>query len=148
MDGKTGKAGINYQDYAGGIHSLSGRKAGIWLQSGGTEGVADRIQKWNDCSAADNLTVDSLKNVLVSSWNESFCVTSLHDTGMAIRVGKDEAALLAKCMDSKVGDVFLKSHIEVSAGDCVATVMPALSPKRAKQLGTYWQTQQQLVGTD
>ena len=69
----------------------------------------------------------------------------LHDTAMAIRVGKDEAELLAKCMMSNVGDVFLKSHIEVSAAKCVAIVLPALSPDRAIQLGTYWQTQQQLI---
>ena len=68
----------------------------------------------------------------------------LPDTTQATRVGKGEAGLLAECMESKVGDVFLKSHIEVSAADCVATVMPAISPKRAKQLGTYWRTQQQL----
>jgi hypothetical protein len=48
-------------------------------------------------------------------------------------------------MESKVGAVFLKSHIEVSAADCVATVMPALSPDRAKQLGVYWQTPEQLA---
>ncbi len=53
--------------------------------------------------------------------------------------------LLAECMESKVGDVFLKSHIESTAADCVATVMPALSPDRAKRLGTYWQTQEQLA---
>jgi hypothetical protein len=69
----------------------------------------------------------------------------LHDTAMAIRVGKDEAELLAKCMESKVSAVFLTSHIKASAADCIATVMPAMSPKRAIQLGTYWQTQQELT---
>ena len=53
-DGKTGKAGFVVWPSA---DSLSGRKAGIWLQNGGVDGVADRIQKWNDCSAAVNLTV-------------------------------------------------------------------------------------------
>jgi hypothetical protein len=72
----------------------------------------------------------------------------LHDTAMAIRVGKDEAKLLAECMESKVGGVFLRSHTEAMAADCVAIVLPELSPDRAKQLGTYWQTQQQLIGTD
>ncbi|HIF65937.1 MAG TPA: hypothetical protein EYG17_12350 [Acidimicrobiia bacterium] len=58
--------------------------------------------------------------------------------------GEHEPLALAECMESKVGDVLLKSHIKVSAHDCVATVMPAISPDRAKRLGTYWQTQQQL----
>ena len=53
--------------------------------------------------------------------------------------------LLAECMESKVGGVFLKSHTEAMAADCVATVLPALSPERAKRLGTYWQTPEQLT---
>jgi hypothetical protein len=172
VNGKTGKASIWS---TGGAHALSGRKAGIWLQSGGTDGVADRIEKcasggtgftdsaWGYDSVA---AVKSLKNVLVTSYMENTkdlaCLPQggtsasggqegegmLHDTAMAIRVGKDEAELLAECMESKVGSVFLTSHIKVSAHDCVATVLPALSPDRAKQLGTYWQTQQQLIGTD
>jgi hypothetical protein len=56
-----------------------------------------------------------------------------------------EAELLAKCMMSNVGGVLLKSHVESSAADCVPTVMPAMSPDRAKRIGTYWQTQQQLI---
>jgi hypothetical protein len=65
----------------------------------------------------------------------------------AVRIPVDpsQAKLLAECMESKVGGVFLKSHINVSAGECVATVMPALSPERAKRLGTYWQTPEQLT---
>ena len=69
----------------------------------------------------------------------------LHDTAMATRVGKAGAELLATCMESKVGDVLLKSHVESSASDCIATVCPALLPDRAKKLGTYWQTRQQLA---
>jgi hypothetical protein len=55
-----------------------------------------------------------------------------------------EPLALAECMESKVGAVWLESHIKVMAADCVATVMPALSPERAKRLGTYWQTPEQL----
>ena len=172
VNGKTGKASIWS---TGGAHALSGRKAGIWLQSGGTDGVADRIEKcasggtgftdsaWGYDSVA---AVKSLKNVLVTSYMENTkdlaCLPQggtsasggqegegmLHDTAMAIRVGKDEAKLLAECMESKVGGVFLRSHTEAMAADCVAIVLPELSPDRAKQLGTYWQTQQQLIGTD
>jgi hypothetical protein len=54
---------------------------------------------------------------------------------------------LAECMESKVSAVFLKSHIKASAADCVAIVLPALSPDRAKRLGTYWQTRDQLLNT-
>jgi hypothetical protein len=141
----------------GGVSSLKGNYEAL---------IEDRIQKWNDCSAPDNLTVNSLKDVLVTSYTAEqatdedhkdwACVPSgdglggqegeallFDNPGHAIRVGKDEAGLLAECMESKVSDVFLKSHIEVSAADCVATVMPALSPDRAKRLGTYWQTRQQ-----
>ncbi len=131
-------------------------------EGNGIKGVADRIEKWNDCSDADNLTVNSLKNVLVTSYMENtkdlhFCLPAgtrasggqdgegmLHDTAMATLLEK-QAELLATCMDSKVGDVFLRSHIESSATDCIATVLPALSPDRAKQLGTYWQTSEQLA---
>jgi hypothetical protein len=136
------------------------------------EGVADRIEKLgfqqtrglsdSGLSACNGKVVDSLKNVLVTSYGVEQATDEDHkdwvcspsgDTlggqeGEALKVfPKVEihiAELLAECMESKVGDVFLKSHIEVSAADCVATVMPAISPKRAKQLGTYWQTQQQL----
>ena len=117
-------------------------------------------------------TANSLKSVLVSSYKATFdgnvptieelktsehgrlaCVPSgdggqegevmLHDTAQAIRVGKDEAKLLAECKESRVGGVLLKSHTEARAADCVATVMPALLPERAKRLGTYWKAQQQ-----
>jgi hypothetical protein len=60
-------------------------------------------------------------------------------------VDPSQAKLLAECMESKVGAVWLESHIKVMAADCVAIVLPALSPDRAKQLGIYWQTQQQLI---
>jgi len=66
---------------------------------------------------------------------------------MAILLEK-QAELLAECMDSKVGDVFLKSHIKSSATDCIATVLPTALPDRAKQLGTYWQTQQQITAAE
>ena len=176
VNGKTGKASIWS---TGGAHALSGRKAGIWLQSGGTDGVADRIEKcasggtgftdsaWGYDSVA---AVKSLKNVLVTSYTaeqatdedhkdwacvpheaatanlnqKSEQLTNFDQKTNQMRVGKDEAELLATCMESKVGGVLLKSHTEVMAADCVATVMPALSPERAKRLGTYWQTPEQL----
>ena len=169
VDGKTGKAGIWS---TGGVDALSGRKASIRLGTG-VNGVADRIEKWNDCSDADNLTVNSLKDVLVTSYTDSGRITysgndekgsiclptgpsasggqdgegMLHDTAMAILLEK-QAELLAECMDSKVGDVFLKSHIKSSATDCIATVLPTALPDRAKQLGTYWQTQQQITAAE
>ena len=59
-------------------------------------------------------------------------------------VDPNQAKLLAECMESKVGEVFLESHIKVMAADCVAIVLPALSPKRAKQLGSYWLSPGQL----
>jgi hypothetical protein len=69
----------------------------------------------------------------------------LPDDASFPKVGEREAELLAKCMMSNVGGVLLKSHVESSAADCVPTVMPAMSPDRAKRIGTYWQTQQQLI---
>jgi hypothetical protein len=172
VDGKGGTSSFAHAGTASPSYPvLSGRKAGIWLQNGGTEGVAERIEKWNGCSAADNLTVNSLKNVLVASYMEntkdphswgcagditwaikeseqlnqkSEQLTNFDQKTNQFRVGEDEAGLLAACMESRVGDVLLKSHTEAMAADCVATVMPAMSPKRAKQLGTYWQTPEQL----
>ena len=172
VDGKGGTSSKWREDGANRV--VSGRKAGIWLQSGGTEGVADRIaecandyQRSGGYPDGTQVTSVKLKDVILTSYTAEqatdndhkdwVCVPSseslggqegeaiLHDTAQAIRVGKDGAGLLATCMESKVGDVFLKSHIEVSAADCVATVMPAISPDRAKRLGTYWQTQQQLA---
>jgi len=100
-------------------------------------------------------TANSLKNVLVASYMEN--TKDLHSWGCTGDVtwaikeseqlsnfGKDEAGLLAACMESKVGGVLLKSHIKAMAANCVATVMPALSPDRAIQLGTYWHTPEQL----
>ena len=103
--------------------------------------------------------VKSLKNVLVSSYTADakdgadkiavVCLESSAEVGGSLKVfpkvEKGEAELLATCMESKVGEVFLKSHIKSSAADCIATVMPALSPDRAKQLGVYWQTPEQLA---
>jgi hypothetical protein len=163
VNGKTG----NYDNTD--IRLSRGRKAGIWLQSGGTEGVADRIAECasgGDSNSSIALTdpiwtVNSLKNVLVTSYigdikGESYNCQDLSDgllpddTSFPAVVNPDsmKPLLLAACMESKVGAVFLTSHIEASAADCIATVLPALSPDRAKQLDTYWQTQQQLVGTD
>ena len=142
----------------GGTTRLVPKRIAEFRAGNGMDGVADRIQKWNDCSAPDNLTVNSLKNVLVTSYtadaNDVAGGCPDGDTwggqeGEALKVFPKvemrEAELLAECMDSKVGDVFLKSHIQAMAADCVATVMPALSPDRAKQLGTYWQTPEQLT---
>jgi len=177
--GKTGKAGLFSPQQMPGDYTFA-PKAGIWLQNGGTEGVADRIEKcasggtgftdsaegFEDLVAA----VKSLKNVLVTSYTaeqatdedhkdwacvpheaatanlnqKSEQLTNFDQKTNQMRVGKDEAELLATCMESKVGGVLLKSHTEVMAADCVATVMPALSPERAKRLGTYWQTPEQL----
>ncbi|MEE2806267.1 MAG: hypothetical protein VYB10_04130 [Actinomycetota bacterium] len=167
MDGKTGKAGIGS---TGGVHGLSGRKASF-RAGNGVNGVADRIAecassfeeiKVTVTGAGTGTVANSLKNVLVSSYlgdkkGESYNCQDLQgkdllpdDTSFPAVVNPDsmKPLLLAACMESKVGDVFLKSHIESSAADCIATVLPALSPDRAKQLGTYWQTQQQLANVD
>jgi hypothetical protein len=166
MNGKIGKAGIWLQ--SGGANALSGRKAGIWLQNGGVDGVADRIEKCasggdgNSSIAVTNplWTVASLKNVLVTSYMENtkdiasgYNCQDLQgkdllpdDTSFPAVVNPDsmKPLLLAECMESKVGGVFLKSHTEAMAADCVAIVLPELSPERAKRLGTYWQTPEQL----
>ena len=170
--GKTGKAGAEAWWYN---YPLGGRKASF-RAGGAVNGVADRIA---DCAnsfeeikvtvagAGSGTVVNSLKNVLVTSYTDSGRITySGNDekgsiclpTGTSASGGQEgealkvfpkvemrEAELLAECMESKVGDVFLKSHIKVSADECVATVMPALSPDRAIQLGTYWQTPEQLT---
>ena len=149
VDGKGGTSSKWREDGANRV--VSGRKAGIWLQNGGTDGVADRIaecandyQRSGGYPDGTQVTSVKLKDVILTSYTAEqatdndhkdwVCVPSseslggqegeaiLHDTAQAIRVGKDGAGLLATCMESKVGDVFLKSHIEVSAADCVATV--------------------------
>ena len=154
----------------GGVDALSGRKASF-RAGNGMDGVADRIEKWGrggTDSIAESVckgkVVDSLKNVMVTSYTDSGRVTYYANDGAGgcpdgytwkveegealkvfPKVEMREAELLAECMDSKVGDVFLKSHIEASATDCIATVLPTALPDRAKQLGTYWQTPQQLI---
>ena len=147
-----------------GADALGGRKASF-RASGGMNGVADRIEKWSrggTDSIAESVckgkVVKSLTKVLVSSYTADAndlaggCpdgYTWKVEEGEALKVFPKvemrEAELLAECMESKVGDVFLKSHIQAMAADCVATVMPTALPDRAKQLGTYWQTQQQLI---
>ena len=146
--------------------ALGGRKASF-RAGGGIDGVADRIAecansfeeiKVTVAGAGSGTVVNSLKNVLVSSYTADAndlaggCpdgYTWKVEEGEALKVFPKvemrEAELLAECMESKVGDVFLKSHIKAMAADCVATVMPTALPDRAKQLGTYWQTQQQLI---
>ena len=132
------------------------------------EGVADRLTAcasggttFTASSEEQHLAagVKSLKNVLVFSYTADakdgadkiavVCLESSAEVGGSLKVfpkvEKGEAELLATCMESKVGEVFLKSHIKSSAADCIATVMPALSPDRAKQLGVYWQTPEQLA---
>jgi hypothetical protein len=172
MDGKTGKAGI----WSGtGVSALSGRKAGIWLQSGGVDGYAQKVaDRIGQCvgsgfpSVIDNTraTVDFnevVKNVLVSSYMENtkdiasgYNCQDLQgkdllpdDTSFPAVVNPDsmKPLLLAACMESRVGDVFLNSHIKAMAAECVAIVLPALSPERAKRLGTYWQTPEQLLAS-
>jgi hypothetical protein len=175
MDGKTGKGGTSSLDHAGTASPsypvLSGRKASF-RAGNGVDGVADRIEKCasggdgNSSIAVTNplWTVASLKNVLVTSYMENtkdiasgYNCQDLQgkdllpdDASFLAVINPDsmKPLLLAECMESKVGDVFLESHIKAMAADCVAIVLPELSPKRAIQLGTYWQTQQQLVGTD
>jgi hypothetical protein len=172
-NGKTCKAGIWS---TGGVHGLSGRKASFRAGTA-VNGVADRIAECASSyqragGYPDGVLVDpkqavkSLKNVLVSSYTDAdgeaiaeLCSGSFWkvEEGESL-IGKNpqvfpkvemrEAELLAECMEAKVGDVFLTSHIKSMAAKCVAIVLPALSPDRAIQLGTYWQTQQQLIGTD
>jgi len=171
-NGKTCKAGFVAWPSA---DSLSGRKANIMadahrhqLKSKQHELNADNANSLieDGIEACVPTGVGSLKNVMITSYSmentkdlaclpqggtsanlnqKSEQLTNFDQKTNQLRVGKDEAGLLAACMDSKVGDVFLKSHIESMAADCVATVMPALSPDRAKRLGTYWQTQEQLA---
>jgi hypothetical protein len=193
ISGSSGAAGSSSFRAGTAMNGKTG-KAGIWLQNGGVDGVADRIGQCVGSSfpsVIDNTRASSLipdpavtfgaaavlKNVLVSSYKATAAgsVVAFTDKDDSVRnlapqeaEGLQEACangtflqgsltidtvpfelsglplLLAECMESKVGAVFLESHIDVSAAECVATVMPALSPKRAKQLGTYWQTQQQL----
>jgi hypothetical protein len=156
---------------------LSGRKASF-RAGNGMDGVADRIEKCGYVTSAGNdeiATANSLKNVLVSIYVEDKSNVSKNPSGTVefdstgyncqdlqgndllpddasflavVNPDSMKPLLLAECMESKVGDVFLNSHIKASAAECVAIVLPALSPDRAIQLGTYWQTQQQLVGTD
>ena len=131
----------------------------------GVDGVADRIAEcasggtgFTASSEEQHLAagVKSLTKVLVSSYTgviaaaetvgEAYNCQDLSGNGGAFSFPYPGLPLLlAECMESKVGGVLLKSHTEVMAADCVATVMPALSPDRAKRLGTYWQTQQQLT---
>jgi hypothetical protein len=158
VDGKGGTSSLAHAGTASPSYPvLSGRKASI-VGATGANGVADRIEKCGYVTSAGNdeiATANSLKNVLVASYMEN--TKDLHSWGCAGDItwaikeseqlsnfGKDEAGLLAACMESRVGDVLLKSHTEAMAADCVATVMPALSPERAKRLGTYWQTPEQL----
>ena len=146
VDGKGGTSSKWREDGANRV--VSGRKAGIWLQNGGTDGVADRIAecansfeeiKVTVAGAGSGTVANSLKNVILTSYTDSGRVTYLDANHLQeacangtflqgevpdarSMVGKDGARLLATCMESKVGDVFLKSHIEVSAAHCVATV--------------------------
>ena len=169
VDGKGGTSSLMMDSRQVGV--VSGRKASF-RAGNGVDGVADRIEKCasggdgNSSIAVTNplWTVASLKNVLVTSYMENtkdiasgYNCQDLQgkdllpdDTSFPAVVNPDsmKPLLLAECMESKVGDVFLESHIKAMAADCVAIVLPELSPKRAIQLGTYWQTQQQLVGTD
>ena len=154
VNGKTGKAGL-----VGGT-MCSARKS--LACSSGVAGVADRIEKLgfqrtrglsdSGLSACNGKVVDSLKNVLVSSYSgEDTRVASYDCQDLSGNGGAYDfpypglPLLLAECMESKVGGVLLRSHIEAMADECVATVMPALLPERAKRLGTYWQTPEQLT---
>jgi hypothetical protein len=162
MNGKTGKAGIVS---TGGVDALSGRKAEVWRQEGNATVVADRIL---ECASGGNeemkeRAAPSIIAIMISLFSgdvkdegcnianlnqKSEQLTNFDQKTNQLRVGEDEAGLLATCMESRVGGVFLKSQTEAMAADCVAIVMPALLPERAKRLGTYWQTPEQLVGTD
>ncbi len=148
VDGKGGTSSIRLDT---GIRGKTG-KAGIWLQSGGTEGVADRIL---ECASGGNeemkeRAAPSIIAILIALFSgdvkdAGYNCQDLSGNGGAFSFPYPGLPLsLAECMESKVDGVFLKSHTEAMAADCVATVMPALSPKRAKQLGTYWQTPEQL----
>ena len=162
MDGKTGKGGTSSLAHAGTASPsypvLSGRKAEVWRQEGNATVVADRIA---ECASGGNeemkeraapsiiailiaLFSDGVNGIQEACANGTFLQGAVPDA-VRIPVDPSQAKLLAECMESKVGGVFLKSHINVSAGECVATVMPALSPERAKRLGTYWQTPEQLT---
>ena len=175
VDGKGGTSSLMMDSRQVGV--VSGRKASF-RAGNGVDGVADRIEKCGYVTSAGNdeiATANSLKNVLVSIYVEDKSNVSKNpassvefdstgyncqdlqgndllpdDASFLAVINPDsmKPLLLAECMESKVGDVFLESHIKAMAADCVAIVLPALSPKRAIQLGTYWQTQQQLVGTD
>ncbi len=165
VDGKGGTSSM----FSEGVHNNGGisgatGKAGIWLQSGGTEGVADRIL---ECASGGNEEMkeragasDVVLLVILAAFRapdaegiQEACANGTFLQGAvpdAVRIPVDpaQAKLLAECMESRVGGVFLESHVRSSAKDCVAIVLPELSPKRAKQLGVYWQTPEQLVGTD
>jgi hypothetical protein len=132
------------------------------FQSGGTEGVADRI---GECASGGNeemkeRAAPSIIAILIALFSgdvkdAGYNCQDLQGNSASVTDGTSNTAvvnpdsmkplLLAECMESKVGGVLLKSHTEAMAADCVATVMPALLPERAKRLGTYWQTQQQLA---
>ena len=162
VNGKTGKGGTSSLAHAGTASPsypvLSGRKAEVWRQEGNATVVADRIA---ECASGGNeemkeraapsiiailiaLFSDGVNGIQEACANGTFLQGAVPDA-VRIPVDPSQAKLLAECMESKVGGVFLKSHINVSAGECVATVMPALSPERAKRLGTYWQTPEQLT---
>jgi hypothetical protein len=163
ISGATGKAGLFRPQQMPGDYTFA-PKAGIWLQSGGTEGVADRIL---ECASGENEEMKERAGassvvllVILSAFRapdaegiQEACANGTFLQGAvpdAVRIPVDpaQAKLLAECMESRVGGVFLESHVRSSAKDCVAIVLPELSPKRAKQLGVYWQTPEQLVGTD
>ena len=169
ISGGTGKAGPNIWT-TGGASTLMPKRVLDVREGNGIKGLADRIEKWSS-GGTDSIAeavckgkVHSLKNVMVTSYTDSGRVTYYANDGAGgcpdgytwkveegealkvfPKVEMREAELLAECMDSKVGDVFLKSHIESSATDCIATVLPTALPDRAKQLGTYWQTSEQLA---
>ena len=165
VNGKTGFIIVSND----GTDALSGRKASF-RAGGGMNGVADRILecansfeeiKVTVAGAGSGTVVNSLKNVMITSYTaDAGDIASgyncqdlqgnnlLPDDTTFPDVDQREAELLATCMDSKVGDVFLKTHIESSATDCIATVLPTALPDRAKQLGTYWQTQQQITAAE
>ena len=161
VDGKGGTSSKWREDGANRV--VSGRKASFRAGTA-VNGVADRIEKCasggtgftDSAEGYDSVAaVKSLKNVLVTSYTADAEAIAEACSGSAIvgtlsagdlsNFGKHEAKLLAECMESKVGGVFLKSHTEAMAADCVAIVLPELSPKRAKRLGTYWQTPEQLT---
>jgi hypothetical protein len=149
VNGKTGKAGIWSTN--SGAHALSGRKASFRAGTA-VNGVADRIA---ECASGGNeemkeRAAPSIIAILIALFSSDFkdapgnCANLSGNGGAYSFPYPGLPLLLAECMESKVGDVFLKSHIKAKAADCVATVMPALLPDRAKRLGTYWQTPEQL----